>query len=168
MKKTYAIIMTCLALFMAVILHSCSKSTNDTAPNTSTTTTTTTTTPPAPTTTQLLTSAPWKISTVSFVNTTTQAGEGVATPDSLMNLVLTFTTNNTYTETGPKTVSGTWAFASQANVITLTTTSPATKVNWTYSVTTTMLGMSNNAVVTYINPLKPLQYYLGEGLGFTH
>ncbi|WP_419788811.1 hypothetical protein HDF24_07460 [Mucilaginibacter sp. X4EP1] len=150
-----------LASMFAVLMESCSKGGSSANPQ-----------PVAPkveTTTDMLVKAPWKISTVAFVNTVTLLAEAVPVPDSLKNLVLTFNADFSYSETGAKTETGTWAFVpQQENMIALTSGTPAVTVNWNYTVSDSAFGLINNAMVTYTNPLKPLQDYRGEALGFTH
>jgi len=158
--KLYKQLLLTLPVF-TVLLAACSKGGNSANPQP--------VTPKVETTTDLLVKSPWKISTVAFVNTTTLLAEAVPVPDSLKNLVLTFNADFSYSETGAKTATGTWAFVPlQENMISLTSGTPAVTANWNYTVSDSAFGLINNAIVTYTNPLKPLQYYRGEELGFTH
>ncbi|WP_259071962.1 hypothetical protein HDF24_25595 [Mucilaginibacter sp. X4EP1] len=150
-----------LASMFAVLTEACSKGGSSATPQP--------VAPKAETTTDMLVKSPWKISTVAFVNATTLLAEAVPVPDSLKNLVLTFNADFSYSETGAKTVTGTWAFVpQQENMIALTSGTPAVTANWNYIVSDSAFGLINNAAVTYINPRNTLQDYRGEALGFTH
>jgi len=158
--KSYTQLVLFASMF-AVLIAACGKGGNSSNPQP--------VTPKVETATDMLVKSPWKISTVAFFNATTLLAEAVPIPDSLKNLVLTFNADFSYSETGAKTATGTWAFVPlQENMISLTSGTPAITVNWNYTVSDSAFGLINNAIVTYTNPLKPLQDYRGEALGFTH
>jgi len=119
---------------------------------------------------QLFESAPWKIASVSSYDAVTGALFGSYVPDSMKNVVFTFNTDNTFTETGAKTASGTWVMVPiEDNMIAITTNNTKTKIDWTYVITANTLSLSNPFLtVTYTDPLKPSNGYIGEELSFTH
>jgi len=153
---------TLVVLTLSLSFYGCSKS-GTTAPK-----------PPVvvKTTTDTLTSAPWKFFEFSVIDNITNTPYVLyPAPDTVQNLVLTLNTDHTFTETGPKTASGTWAINTAVlHGITITTTStPASTITWTYYLTATELLLTNTQIkVNYVNPTNTLDYYQGEQFQFSH
>lgn len=107
---------------------------------------------------------------LKFPRSITGALFGSYVPGSMKNVVFTFKTDNTFTETGAKTASGSWAIAPQPeHTVSITTDNGASKIDWSYTVSATSLELSNKFLtVTYSDPLNLSTYYVGEELSFTH
>ena len=161
MKKTNTILIALLTFIIVLGLYRCSKSGTTTTPKP----------PVVKTKTDTLTSAPWKFFTFSFIDNITNAPYLIIpAPDTVKNLVLTFNADHTFTETGPKTASGTWAFNTAVlHGITITTTStPASTITWNYYLTATELLLTNTQIkVNFVNPNNTFDYYQGEEFQFS-
>jgi len=162
MKNSYKTKISLVLLCAIASLYSCGKS-SDSA-------TKPTTPVVAKTYGQLLVSAPWKITAVSFYDDVTREPWLVTgIPDSLANLTFTFNTDSTYTETGAKTATGTWSlFPHNEAYIALTSGTPAATVVWNFAISSKTFIIANKANVTFQNPSYLLDGYFNETLAFGH
>lgn len=162
MKQYSSLTLTLALLTLTLCFYGCSKSG--------------TATPKPPvvvkTKTDTLTSAPWKFFNFSFIDNITNTPLLIfPAPDTINNVVLTLNADHTFTESGPKTASGTWAFnTSVLHGLTITTTStPASTTTWTYYLTAKELLLTNTQIkVNYINPSNTLESFQGEQYEFMH